>query len=108
VPLGHMRFFLSVFLFIRHTSIRRSIFYLLKASLNNRKINKRLRGTCSTHGERWGTVPLVTLLQNKWNKGILGRDNCRLVDNIKTDLEYMRWSAWIKLIWFRVTEAGIL
>jgi hypothetical protein len=55
-------------------------------------------------GER--RVVYWVLVGNPEGKGHLGRPRCRLEDNIKMDLQVVKWGAWNKLNWLRIGTGG--
>ena len=60
-------------------------------------------GACSTYGARRSVYR--DLVEEPEGKRPLGRPMRRWEDNIKMDLEEVRWGAWTGLIWLTI-DAG--
>jgi hypothetical protein len=63
-----------------------------------------MSGACSTYGERRSTHRV--LVGKTEGKRPLGRHSRRWEDNIKLDLQELRWSEWTVLIWLRTGTGG--
>jgi hypothetical protein len=60
--------------------------------------------SCSTYGEKRGIYRV--LVGKPGGRKSLGKPWIIWEDNIKTDLQEMRWGAWTGLVWLRIGTGG--
>jgi len=62
-------------------------------------------GACSMYGER--KVAYRILVRKPEGNRPLGRPRRRLMDNIKMNLQEVKWGAWTGLFWLRIGTGGV-
>jgi len=61
-------------------------------------------GACGTYGREESGYRVM--IEKPEKKKPLGRPRCKWEDNIKTDLQEVRWGAWTGFIWLSVGTGG--